>query len=683
MLSIWCIVALLGRISHAGELWPEPKHLETSSRVLYLKPDAFHLKATGRGSDLLTDVLIRYEKTVWDTPPYTASSVPTLERLGQVEDQISSLAVHVAYSDQSLNLVTDESYHLQIDAPLSTLTANTVFGALRGLQTFSQAVECIELPSDVLLPSKIAEASHIVGSSRYSMLSILNWLPSLSSYATFGGRKHERGSQHEKHHNHDKMTHKHHKNRHRHNKHHHDKHRKRRKSFWVINATTIRDAPRFQHRGLLIDTARHFLPLPIILAHLDAMEQCKLNVLHWHLVDDQSFPYQSKVLPMLSKFGAYTPEAIYTPDDIAEVVAYARGRGIRVVPELDTPGHTLSWGRGDKKLLTACHDSSGAVTGQLGPLDPTQQHTYTVVWKLLRELESRFPDSYVHLGGDEVVLDCWKNNPRVQAWMATNNMTDVEHLHQHYMKRVLSLARRAGRSYMVWQDVLDSGLKIANDTVVQVWKWWSDDSSDDSGKRSVPTIVQPHRTISSAHSGSRGPHGMDMTCGLSTGCRSGAAVGVATRGNNTAPYLRELQRVTHQGFRALLSSPWYLNLGQQGASNWAAYHAVEPLAFNGSVAQHALVIGGEAAMWGEYTDASNALSKTWPDAAAVAERLWSPPAHGRPAQMPAAVQRRLEEHRCRMLARGSRASPIGPGFCVADPVYRHSTIRSAGATAEM
>lgn len=106
----------------------------------------------------------------------------------------------------------------------------------------------------------------------------------------------------------------------------------------VINETEIHDHPRYQYRGVLLDTARHYLPVRLILANLDAMAYNKFNVFHWHIVDDQSFPYFSTKYPNLTDFGAYTRRHIYTQEDVRDVIEYARMRGIRVIPEIDSPG---------------------------------------------------------------------------------------------------------------------------------------------------------------------------------------------------------------------------------------------------------------------------------------------------------------------------------------------------------
>ncbi|KAF6772782.1 hypothetical protein AHF37_06860 [Paragonimus kellicotti] len=175
----------------------------------------------------------------------------------------------------------------------------------------------------------------------------------------------------------------------------------------VIQEQFIEDKPRFVHRGYLIDTSRHFLDLDSIFQFVDIMAMVKMNVLHWHIVDDESFPYSSYTFPELAQEGSYDPEiAIYTQNDIKRVLEYCRLRGVRVLPEFDTPGHTVSWGKGEPELLTKCY-SDGRPNGQLGPIDPTTEFTYTFMGKLFTEIKSVFPEKLIHLGGDEVDFSCW------------------------------------------------------------------------------------------------------------------------------------------------------------------------------------------------------------------------------------------------------------------------------------
>ena len=119
----------------------------------------------------------------------------------------------------------------------------------------------------------------------------------------------------------------------------------------------INDSPRFKWRGLMVDTARHFLPIGHIFRTLDGMAAMKLNVFHWHFSDAQSFSYRSDAFPKLSELGAYAPGAAYSRDQVKEVINFALARGIRVVPEFDVPAHTASWGKGHPELVAACEDT--------------------------------------------------------------------------------------------------------------------------------------------------------------------------------------------------------------------------------------------------------------------------------------------------------------------------------------
>lgn len=229
---------------------------------------------------------------------------------------------------------------------------------------------------------------------------------------------------------------------------------------YIVNATKITDWPSYSYRGLLVDTARHFVPKRTLLQNLDAMAYNKLNVFHWHLVDDQSFPLQSKRFPELSAKGAYSPRHIFTQKDISDVVEYARMRGIRVLPEIDSPGHTRALGAAFPDLLTPCYGK-----GLQGPpftadypkhseaeiLHPLLNKTYSVMSELFAEVKSLFPDKFIHLGMDEVYYGCWESNPEIREFMARNQMTDVNQVEEYYVRNTIANVKGLGYSYMTWQ----------------------------------------------------------------------------------------------------------------------------------------------------------------------------------------------------------------------------------------
>ncbi|EPB67212.1 glycosyl hydrolase family 20, catalytic domain protein [Ancylostoma ceylanicum] len=135
-----------------------------------------------------------------------------------------------------------------------------------------------------------------------------------------------------------------------------------------------------------------------------------MNVLHWHIVDSESFPYTSAKYPNMSLLGAYTPAHIYSINDIKKVMDYARLRGIRVIPEFDTPGHSGSWGKSIPNLLPTCYNTLGAVDQLPDIIDPTLPSNFEFLSDFFAEALALFQDNYMHFGGDEVAGDmqqCW------------------------------------------------------------------------------------------------------------------------------------------------------------------------------------------------------------------------------------------------------------------------------------
>ena len=230
---------------------------------------------------------------------------------------------------------------------------------------------------------------------------------------------------------------------------------------WVIN-----DAPRFPHRGILMDTARHFESLPSIKKLIDSMTYAKLNTLHWHISDSQSIPAQSLSFPKWWE-GSYTPMERYSVMDIEEIVEYARMRGIRVVPEMDVPGHEASWCTGYPEV---CPSESC-----LEPLDPTSEQTWALIQGVLDEWSGKeqgkgiFFDNYIHMGGDEVDTSCWKNTQHIIDWMKANNFTDHD-TYKYFVEKVHKIVMDNQRNGIFWEEVwLNFGTNLDKNTIIQTW----------------------------------------------------------------------------------------------------------------------------------------------------------------------------------------------------------------------
>jgi hexosaminidase len=233
-------------------------------------------------------------------------------------------------------------------------------------------------------------------------------------------------------------------------------------------AVTIEDSPRFHWRGLMIDVSRHFEPVSVIERNLDGMAVVKLNVFHWHLSDDQGFRAESKRFPKLTGMGS--GGQFYTQEEMREVVAYARARGIRVVPEFDMPGHSVSW------LIGYPEYSSSAAPTQLPAvfgihdesLDPTDEKTYKFLDALIEEMGQIFPDAYFHIGGDENTGKAWRENPKIAAFMKAKGIKDTDALQAYFNQRLLPILTKHGKHMIGWDEVLTPGLP--KDVIVQSWR---------------------------------------------------------------------------------------------------------------------------------------------------------------------------------------------------------------------
>jgi len=235
-----------------------------------------------------------------------------------------------------------------------------------------------------------------------------------------------------------------------------------------VASVHIEDHPRFPWRGLMIDCSRHWMPVEVIERNLDAMAAVKLNVLHWHLSDDQGFRVESKRFPKLQELGS--DGHFYTQDDVRHVIAYARDRAIRVVPEFDMPGHTTSWFVGYPELASAPGPYSIERSwGIFQPtMNPAREETYQFLDTLLGEMTALFPDPYFHVGGDEIDPSQWQKSESIQAFARERSFKTSDDLHAYFEQRVQEILKKYGKTMIGWDEVLHPGL--AFDTVIQSWR---------------------------------------------------------------------------------------------------------------------------------------------------------------------------------------------------------------------
>ncbi|HEY1462782.1 MAG TPA: family 20 glycosylhydrolase [Terriglobales bacterium] len=237
---------------------------------------------------------------------------------------------------------------------------------------------------------------------------------------------------------------------------------------FAVPAISIDDKPRFPWRGLMIDASRHFMPVDVVKRNLDGMEAVKLNVLHWHLSDDQGFRVESKKFPKLQELGS--DNLYYTQEQIKDVIAYARERGVRVVPEFDIPGHTTA-------LLTAYPEIASAPGpfqiernwGVFNPtIDPTKEGTYKFLDVFLGEMISLFPDHYFHIGGDEVNGKEWNANAEIREFKRVHHLATNDDLQAYFNKRVERIVTKYGKTMIGWDEILRPNLPKT--AVIQSWR---------------------------------------------------------------------------------------------------------------------------------------------------------------------------------------------------------------------
>jgi hexosaminidase len=261
---------------------------------------------------------------------------------------------------------------------------------------------------------------------------------------------------------------------------------------WVAPAVKIEDYPRFGWRGEMLDVARHFMPLEFVERSIDLLALHKMNVFHWHLTDDQGWRIEIKRYPRLTEVGAWRSETMvgrmqhngatgmpydgiphggfYTQAEIRRVVEYARQRHVRVVPEIEVPGHAQAAIAAYPEL--GCGGETPVVGRYWGiythdvynPFEPTLAFLENV----LDEVAQLFPGEYIHVGGDEVLKTAWKENPEVQARMRELELADEHALQSYFIRRMESYLGGRGRRLIGWDEILEGGL--APNATVMSWR---------------------------------------------------------------------------------------------------------------------------------------------------------------------------------------------------------------------
>jgi len=508
-------------------IWPQPTTIEQSNTAIAVLRDwitfsinTVHAETTIE-AEILSDAYKRFKEiTFYESIPTTlkilcSASVICVQKLDVNIKSTEKTLTHTFASDESYTLVVDTTDTIRIEA-------NTVWGALHGLETLSQMIQV-----DV-----------IDGVRLYSL-----------------------------------------------------------KGFQV--PLKIFDSPRFKWRGLLVDTSRHYLSVAKMRHIIDSLTYIKMNVLHWHIVDADSFPAVIPQVPELSK-GAWAQAATYSPEDVTSLVDYAFRRGVRVVFEFDMPGHTVAWGVGRPNIMAKC-------PGKESIMNPTVEETYQVIDGVFAYVKNISKDAYVHIGGDEIASDCWKADAQIQQWMKDKGYSSIDELLSYFERRVLDLLKKHKLAANVWEEVLlnyDQGVvQLPKDTVVTAWT--TIDKLPKIIKAGYPSI-------------------------LSAGW-----------------YLDQ------QSPNSVHHYSW--------VDTWISFYNIEPNSIgNFTQDEQKLLLGGEACMWGEAVDDINFDSRVFPRVLAVAERLWSPQNVN---VVDGVTRARINHHRCNMVRRGVYGGPVSSGYC--------------------
>ena len=340
------------------------------------------------------------------------------------------------------------------------------------------------------------------------------------------------------------------------------------------------DRPAYPWRGLMIDTSRHFITIARLEETIELMALYRLNVLHLNLSNDQACRFAPSTAPDLAA------QDHYTKCELVQLVEFAADRGIRVVPELDVPGHTTSWvwaypswGAGE---LTSPSTGFGV---HEACLDPTSETVREAVYAIFEEVAEVFPDSYTHVGGDEVVSKWWDQNPRIQKWMQQNHLSNAHELQTWFISDLTNHLRSLGKKAIGWDEVLDKELPA--DVTIQAWR--GVEAQEHATEASHPTIVSS-------------PYYLDLF----------------------------LPANFHYRFEPSQTAKEAAASYEAALKDHRLHHVSEGLSWQGSFGDFGdlrtdgggEILGGEGCMWSEVVDSETLHRRVWSRMPAITEKLW-------------------------------------------------------------
>ncbi len=290
-----------------------------------------------------------------------------------------------------------------------------------------------------------------------------------------------------------------------------------------IPCCNISDFPRFYHRGLMLDEARHFFGKEEVKRLLQLMAFYKLNTFHWHLSDDQGWRIEIKKYPLLTEIGSKRKdssihgwqrgdlegkphEGYYTQEDIREIVSYADSLGIMIIPEIDMPAHFAAAMAAYNYL--GCREIPCEVHWFFGGYIPTKkgwkdfnrsccagkESTYEFIFGVIDELAELFPAPYFHIGGDEAPKDEWKTCPHCQQKMKDLGIDNTEDLQGYFNNRVAEYLKAKGKRLIVWNEALSAGNLDAS-VIGQYWTSTKDGNIKKHLKRGGEMIISKHQAF--------------------------------------------------------------------------------------------------------------------------------------------------------------------------------------------